>query len=157
MNLFYKYAHLSIHQSFQHCGFLMFNPVRQVCDWPTTVMQIRPECRLDSSCKSDIIKIWRKKSVRLRPSCKSIRLDPLCKWVMQIRSKCRLDPSVDSHASVIMEIRHSKSSACILCPSCKYAKQDRLVASSCRSATNACRLKWRYEAGCVLKLLLGKR
>jgi hypothetical protein len=23
----------------------MFNPSKQVCDWPTTVMQIRPECR----------------------------------------------------------------------------------------------------------------
>jgi len=29
----------------QSCGDLMFNNLRQNCDWPRSVMQIRPECR----------------------------------------------------------------------------------------------------------------
>jgi len=27
------------------CGNMMFNSYRQVCDWPSTVVQVRPECR----------------------------------------------------------------------------------------------------------------
>merc|ERR1719402_1679576 len=27
------------------CGDMMFNSYRQVCDWPSTVVQVRPECR----------------------------------------------------------------------------------------------------------------
>ena len=82
--------------------------------------------------------------------------------VMQMSHANQVQVQVDFVSQIRMLFQscfryHANSAGCILCPSCKYAKQDRLVASSCRSATNACRLKWRYEAGCVLKLLLGKR
>merc|ERR1712098_197147 len=30
------------------CGFMMFNPVKQVCDWPSKVLQLRPECRQEA-------------------------------------------------------------------------------------------------------------
>jgi len=33
------------------CGDLMFNSVRQVCDWPSTVLQLRPECRTEEQIR----------------------------------------------------------------------------------------------------------
>jgi len=35
----------------QSCGDLMFNNIRMTCDWPRSVMQIRPECRDPDSFK----------------------------------------------------------------------------------------------------------
>merc|ERR1712130_954058 len=35
----------------QSCGDLMFNTIRMTCDWPRSVMQIRPECRDPDSFK----------------------------------------------------------------------------------------------------------
>jgi len=35
----------------QSCGDLMFNTIRMTCDWPRSVMQIRPECRDPESFK----------------------------------------------------------------------------------------------------------
>merc|ERR1711936_891093 len=35
----------------QSCGDLMFNNIRMTCDWPRSVMQIRPECRDPKSFK----------------------------------------------------------------------------------------------------------
>merc|ERR1711892_2909 len=33
------------------CGDMMFNSFRQICDWPTTVLQVRPECRQEEQLR----------------------------------------------------------------------------------------------------------
>jgi len=40
-----------INQQPMSCGNMMFNSYRQVCDWPSTVLQLRPECRQEEKLR----------------------------------------------------------------------------------------------------------
>jgi len=47
-HIFYQ---CDINQQPMSCGNMMFNSYRQVCDWPSTVLQLRPECRQEEKLR----------------------------------------------------------------------------------------------------------
>merc|ERR1712050_350141 len=47
------------------CGNMMFNSYRQVCDWPSTVLQVRPECREVEQLKLSSHPQYRQRTLRM--------------------------------------------------------------------------------------------
>merc|ERR1711997_541859 len=47
------------------CGNMLFNSLSQVCDWPSKVMQIRPECREETKLGLEHRPFYRQRTLRM--------------------------------------------------------------------------------------------